>query len=77
MDNEMQEPPGGCPLCLRARLSVEHIMLDCPQLATKRRRHLIVFTHMRDPTMKHILDKEIKVKAVMIYLKAIGAYDAV
>ena len=77
MDNEVQEPPRGCPLCLRDQLSVEHIMLDCPQLATRRRRHLSVFRHIRDPTMKHILGKEIKVTKVMTYLKAIGAYDSV
>ena len=77
MDNEVQEPPRGCSLCLRVWLSVEQIMIDYPQLATRRRRHLSGFRRIRNLTMNYILGKERKVKEVITYFKAIGAYDAV
>ena len=72
MSSDTEEPPPGCPLCLQARLSVEHIMLRCPQLGAARRRNLSIVNNNREPTMKQILE-EIRVEEIVNYLRSVNA----
>lgn len=71
------EPPPTCPLCNTELLTVNHLLLDCPQLNQARETHLGIRNNGPPIELKKLLGEDIKVNNIMNYLKAINAYDKI
>ena len=78
MDNAVLEPPPICPMCDSARLTVQHLLLDCDEL--NRARTLLLFdprtpAHRRN--LQSLLGDDVPVVRLVAYLRHIGAYDSI
>ena len=77
MNREVQEPPRECPFCMASRLTVKHIMIECPRLQIARRRHLSACRNTQNIEIKKILGREIIESEVVEFMRAIGAYSGI
>jgi ribonuclease HI len=79
MNSAVQEPPPGCPLCLRTRLTVHHVIIDCPVLSNARRQYISLFADDHHPprTIKDVLGGSAHIAEVLQFLQKINAYDLI
>ena len=74
MNNSIQEPPPGCPICSRAVLTVPHFLIQCFDLENARREN---FENVNNLTLKSLLGDSAPIDKLMAYLKNIGVYSEI
>ena len=74
MNNSIQEPPPGCPICSRAVLTVPHFLIQCIDLENARREN---FENVNNLTLKSLLGDSAPIDKLMAYMKNIGVYSEI
>ena len=74
MNNSIQEPPPGCPICSRAVRTVPHFLIQCIDLENARREN---FENVNNLTLKSLLGDSAPIDKLVAYLKIIGVYSEI
>lgn len=71
MDADVQQPAPPCPLCYGSVLTVEHVLIDCPNLNNQRH---VAFAHLQGQqlTMKNLLGKDMKPAPVIGFIRGLN-----
>ena len=77
MENDVPDVAPHSELCNNGLLSVKHIMVECQQLVDARQTWLKMWKHNRDPNIRELLVKNIRINEIISFLKSIRAYDLI
>ena len=73
MDDSVPDVPALCPGCDDARVSVKHVLSECPHYSAIRRR----FFGAPNPNLKDLLGKDSNLNKTLNFLREINLYDKI